>query len=161
MLVSAWCCSFQSSGVPVLDYLQLCYVKVWINWLLTVHVLTLRWRLLFLMEWQIMTLRIDLIFNVCILHSILVPYLEVGHYWVSSLFLTVPLYLFNISPNLYFSAENPATMVNCDPERPYQFDLSDGPRRPHTTYERSGRTSHQFSSPLRPPRTAPGRLSKR
>ncbi|XP_072033928.1 BTB/POZ domain-containing protein 16-like [Amphiura filiformis] len=64
---------------------------------------------------------------------------------------------YNQSMVAIITAENPATTVNCDPERPYQFQIPDGPKRPHTTYERS---SHRLSSPPRPPRTAPGRLSQ-
>ena len=66
--------------------------------------------------------------------------------------------------NFYFeTGDNPATSVNCDPERPYQFPSSEGHelRRPHTTYERQARTSLRSPSHLKPPRTAPGRLAQR
>lgn len=72
--------------------------------------------------------------------------------------------------NLFYSsynqsaAENPATMVNRDPERPYQFSASGVERRPHTTHESRSRdypTNQRSPSPPRPPRTAPARLSQR
>ncbi|XP_038071045.1 BTB/POZ domain-containing protein 16-like [Patiria miniata] len=60
------------------------------------------------------------------------------------------------------TAENPATSVNSDPEKPYQFPPRDGIDRPHTTLD--ARTSNRWlnrprSSDTKPPGTAPCRLS--
>ncbi|XP_033633108.1 BTB/POZ domain-containing protein 16-like [Asterias rubens] len=69
---------------------------------------------------------------------------------------------YNDSMVAVMTAENPATSINSDPERPYQFPSRDILEdRPHTTLD--ARTSNGWSTQRslepRPPGTAPCRLS--